>query len=116
MLIREGRWKSRDAGEALASGWEAPAGERLGGRGAAGGWDGVKSGFIFPIRPSESALAVPRQTVGSLGAPRNAVVLPHRYVACGRGLRAGSGGGIGGTHAVEQRAWSRLLYGLHIPG
>src|SRR5262245_36136002 len=49
---RGGRWKSRDAGEALASGWEAPAGGRRGGRGAAGGWDGVKSGFVFPIRIS----------------------------------------------------------------
>jgi hypothetical protein len=47
---RGGRWKSRGAGEALASCWEAPAGGRQGGRGAAGGWDGVKSGFIFPIR------------------------------------------------------------------
>jgi hypothetical protein len=47
---RGGRWKSRGAGEALASCWEAPAGGRPGGSGAAGGWDGVKSGFIFPIR------------------------------------------------------------------
>jgi hypothetical protein len=51
---RGGRWKSRGAGEALASCWEAPAGGRPGGSGAAGGWDGVKSGFIFLIRSKGS--------------------------------------------------------------
>jgi hypothetical protein len=40
-------WRGGGAGELLGGtgGWVA------GGRGAAGGWDGVKSGFIFPIRP-----------------------------------------------------------------
>src|SRR4029450_9655317 len=47
---RGGGGGERGAGEALASCWEAPAGGRQGGRGAAGGWDCVKSGFIFPIR------------------------------------------------------------------
>jgi hypothetical protein len=39
-------WRGGGAGELLGGtgGWVA------GGRGAAGGWDGVKSGFIFPIR------------------------------------------------------------------
>jgi hypothetical protein len=40
-------WRGGGAGELLGGtgGWVA------GGRGAAGGWDCVKSGFIFPIRP-----------------------------------------------------------------
>jgi hypothetical protein len=39
-------WRGGGAGELLGGtgGWAA------GGRGAAGGWDCVKSGFIFPIR------------------------------------------------------------------
>ena len=60
------------AGWALASGWEAPAGGRPGGRGAAGGLDGVERGFIFPIRTLSLPLhlfleLIEKAPVGTLG-------------------------------------------------
>ena len=45
---------------------EAPAGGRPGGRGAAGGWDGVKSGFIFPMHRTRAAATLPVQDIAEL--------------------------------------------------